>query len=85
MVSRDAPIGSRHDGPVRVANGDNHKSLDHDEILKATTVSPKHHCAVAGSPRILNLVDYRLEVIVLKSAYAGPASLDHHPAAGARR
>lgn len=36
MVSRDAPIGSRHDGPVRVANGDNRKSLDHDEILKAT-------------------------------------------------
>jgi hypothetical protein len=37
MVSGDAPIRSRRYGPVRVANGDNHKSLDRDEILKAMT------------------------------------------------
>jgi hypothetical protein len=31
---------------------------------------------VDGSPRILELVDYRLEDIVVKGAWSGPATLD---------
>jgi acetoacetate decarboxylase len=34
---------------------------------------------VAGSPRILELVDYRLEDIVVKGAWSGPATLDLRP------
>ena len=62
--------------------GYNHKSLDHDEILKALA-SPNYLLKIIphvdGSPRVLELVDYRLEDVLLKSAYAGPASLDLHP------
>lgn len=84
-VVRDALIGSLDYGPVRVASGVmgyNHKSLDHDEICK-TLASPNYLLKIIphvdGSPRILELVDYRLEDVVLKSAYTGPASLDLHP------
>jgi acetoacetate decarboxylase len=34
---------------------------------------------VDGSPRILELVDYRLEDIVTKGAWTGPATLDLRP------
>jgi acetoacetate decarboxylase len=34
---------------------------------------------VDGTPRILELVDYRLEDIVLKGAWTGPATLDLSP------
>lgn len=85
QVVRDALIGSLDYGPVRVATGVmgyNHKLLDHDEILQALA-APNYLLKIIphvdGSPRILELVDYRLEDVVLKSAYTGPASLDLHP------
>ena len=34
---------------------------------------------VDGSPRICELVDYRLEDIVMKGAWTGPATLDLEP------
>ena len=34
---------------------------------------------VDGSPRILELVDYRLEDVVIKGAWSGPAALDLRP------
>ena len=34
---------------------------------------------VDGSPRICELVDYRLEDIVMKGAWTGPATLDLSP------
>src|SRR5262249_32810740 len=34
---------------------------------------------VDGSPRILELVDYRLEDIVMKGAWTGPATLELEP------
>jgi acetoacetate decarboxylase len=84
-VERDALVGSLDYSPVRVARGVmgyKHKQLDHDAILEAFA-APNYLLKiiphVAGSPRILELIDYRLEDIVLKSAYTGPASLALQP------
>jgi acetoacetate decarboxylase len=84
-VERDALVGSLDYGPVRVANGVmgyKHKEADHNEILKALAL-PNYLLKIIphvdGSPRILELVDFRLQDVVLKSAYTGPASLDLHP------
>ncbi len=84
-VEKDALVGALDYGPVRVATGVmgyKHKAVDHDAILKALAL-PNYLLKIIphvdGAPRILELVDYRLEDVVVKSAYTGPASLDLHP------
>jgi acetoacetate decarboxylase len=70
---------------VRVARGVmgyNHAALDSAKILPALALPNfllKIIPHVDGSPRILELVEYHLEDITLKSAYTGPVSLDLHP------
>jgi acetoacetate decarboxylase len=85
VVARDALVGSLDYGPVRVARGVmgyKYRALDHAAVAKAFAL-PNYLLKIIphvdGSPRILELVDYRLEDVVIKSAYTGPASLDLHP------
>jgi len=84
-IEKDALVGALDYGPVRVATGVmgyKHETLNHAAVLEALAVPNfllKIIPHVDGSPRILELVDYRLEDVLLKSAYSGPASLDLHP------
>jgi acetoacetate decarboxylase len=82
---KDTLIGTLDYGPVRVATGTmgyKHKALDHDAVL-ASLALPNYLLKIIphvdGSPRILELVDYRLEDVVLKGAWSGPAALDLRP------
>jgi acetoacetate decarboxylase len=84
-VDKDTLIGTLDYGPVRVATGTmgfKHKALDLNEV-RAGLEKPNYLLKIIphvdGSPRILELVDYRLEDIVMKGAWAGPASLDLAP------
>jgi acetoacetate decarboxylase len=84
-VQRDALVGVLDYGSCRVARavmGYNHRALDPAEVMKSLAV-PNYLLKIIphvdGSPRILELVDYRLEDVVLKSAYTGPASIELHP------
>jgi acetoacetate decarboxylase len=81
----DTFIGTLDYGSVRVATGTmgyKHQALDHDKVLKSLAVPNyllKIIPCVDGTPRILELVDYRLEDVVLKGAWTGPAALDLRP------
>ncbi len=84
-VQRDALVGVLNYGSCRVARavmGYNHRALDIAEVMKSLAV-PNYLLKIIphvdGSPRILELVDYRLEDVVLKSAYTGPASIELTP------
>ncbi len=84
-VERDVLVGALHYGSSHVARGTmgyKHRLLDQADALKSL-VAPNYLLKIIphvdGSPRILELVDYRLEDVVLKSAYTGPASLELHP------
>ena len=84
-IEKDALVGVLDYGPVRVATGVmgyKHKTLNHANVLEALAV-PNYLLKIIphvdGSPRILELVDYRLEDVVVKCAYTGPGSLDLHP------
>jgi acetoacetate decarboxylase len=81
-VERDALVGILDYGSVRVARGVmgyKHHALDHADISRSLML-PNYLLKIIphvdGSPRILELVDYRLEDIAVKSAYTGPASLE---------
>lgn len=82
---KDTLIGTLDYGSVRVATGTmgyKHKALDLDEVarsLAAPNYLLKIIPHVDGSPRVLELVDYRLEDVVLKGAWTGPAALDLRP------
>jgi acetoacetate decarboxylase len=62
--------------------GFKHKALDL-ETVRASLVKPNYLLKIIphvdGSPRICELVDYRLEDIVMKGAWTGPATLDLRP------
>ena len=82
---KDTLIGTLDYGPVRVATGTmgfKHKALDL-ETVKASLAKPNYLLKIIphvdGSPRILELVDYRLEDVVVKGAWSGPAALDLRP------
>jgi acetoacetate decarboxylase len=84
-VDKDTLIGTLDYGPVRVATGTmgfKHKALDLD-VVRAVLEKPNYLLKIIphvdGSPRILELVDYRLEDIVMKGAWSGPAALDLSP------
>jgi acetoacetate decarboxylase len=84
-VDKDTLIGTLDYGPVRVATatmGYKHKALDLKPIeagLKKPNYLLKIIPHVDGSPRICELVDYRLEDLVVKGAWTGPAALELHP------
>jgi acetoacetate decarboxylase len=84
-VERDTLIGTLNYGSVRIATGTmgfKHKALDPDAV-RANLEKPNYLLKIIphvdGSPRICELVDYRLEDIVLKGAWTGPATLDLEP------
>ena len=84
-VATDTLIGTLDYGPVRVATatmGYKHKALDLKPV-EAAFARPNYLLKIIphvdGSPRICELVDYRLEDVVLKGAWTGPASLEFHP------
>ena len=81
----DTLIGTLDYGSVRVATGTmgyKHRALDLKPVAE-TLAKPNYLLKIIphvdGSPRILELVDYRLEDIVLKGAWTGPAALDLKP------
>lgn len=82
---KDTLVGTLDYGSVRVATGTmgyKHRALDAEEVAKALAV-PNYLLKIIphvdGSPRILELVDYRLEDVVIKGAWTGPAALDVRP------
>ncbi|CAN1724511.1 Acetoacetate decarboxylase 2 [Hyphomicrobium sp. 1Nfss2.1] len=84
-VVTDTLIGTLDYGPIRVATGTmgyKHKALDLDAVA-ASLVKPNYLLKIIphvdGSPRILELVDYRLEDVAVKGAWTGPAALDLRP------
>jgi acetoacetate decarboxylase len=84
-VDKDTLIGTLDYGPVRVATGTmgfKHKALDL-EAVHASLIKPNYLLKIIphvdGSPRILELVDYRLEDIFMKGAWSGPAALELSP------
>jgi acetoacetate decarboxylase len=84
-IDKDTLIGTLDYGPVRIATGTmgfKHKALDL-EMVHAGLIKPNYLIKIIphvdGSPRILELVDYRLEDIVMKGAWTGPATLELEP------
>jgi acetoacetate decarboxylase len=82
---KDAFVGTLDYGSVRVATGTmgyKHQALDLKAVAKSLA-QPNYLLkiipCVDGSPRILEIVDYRLEDVVLKGAWSGPAALDLRP------
>jgi len=82
---KDALVGTLDYGPVRVATGTmgyKHAALPAKDVLASLEI-PNYLLKIIphvdGSPRILELVDYRLEDIVLKGAWSGPGALDLCP------
>jgi acetoacetate decarboxylase len=81
-VHRDTLVGTLDYGPVRVATGTmgfKHWTLDHHAAL-ASLAQPNFLLKIVphvdGSPRICELVRYRLEDVTLKGVWGGPAALD---------
>jgi acetoacetate decarboxylase len=77
----DTLVGTLDYGPVRVALGTmgyKHHALEHDAVL-ASLLGPnwllKIIPHVDGTPRICELVEYRLKDVQLKGAWSGPAAL----------
>jgi acetoacetate decarboxylase len=84
-IDKDTLIGTLDYGSVRVATGTmgfKHTTLDL-EAVHASLIKPNYLLKIIphvdGSPRILEIVDYRLEDIVMKGAWSGPAMLDLSP------
>ncbi|WP_342237464.1 acetoacetate decarboxylase [Inquilinus sp. OTU3971] len=78
----DALVGTLDYGPVRVATGTmgyKHRPADRAAVLAALQEPNfllKIIPHVDGTPRICELVEYRLEDVALKGAWTGPAALD---------
>lgn len=82
---RDTLIGTLDYGPVRVAIGTmgyKHQALDLKQVA-ATLAEPNYLLKIIphvdGTPCILELIDYRLEDVIVKGAWTGPAALDLRP------
>jgi acetoacetate decarboxylase len=85
-VDKDTLLGTLDYGPVRVATatmGYKHRTLNSAEVQKSLLV-PNYLLKIVphvdGTPRICELVSYRLEDVVVKGAWSGPAALElwHH-------
>jgi acetoacetate decarboxylase len=85
-VETDTLVGTLDYGPVRIATGTmgyKHRALDKDKVresLLAPSYLLKIIPHVDGSPRVLEIVRYYLEDVVVKGAWSGPAALQlaHH-------
>ncbi|WP_424360403.1 acetoacetate decarboxylase [Methylocystis parvus] len=84
-VERDALVGTLDYGSLRIATGTmgyKHVALDPAAVQKNMSV-PNYLLKIIphvdGSPRILELVDYRLEDVTVKGAWTGPAALELAP------
>ena len=84
-ADKDTLVGTLDYGTVRIATGTmgfKHRAADPKQIL-ASLRKPNYLLKIIphvdGTPRICELVDYRLEDIVLKGAWTGPAALDLRP------
>ena len=81
----DTLVGTLDYGPVRIATGTmgyKHRALDQDAILKSLATPTwllKIIPHVDGTPRICELVEYYLEDVTVKGAWAGPAALSLAP------
>jgi acetoacetate decarboxylase len=82
----DTLVGTLDYGPLRVATGTmgyKHRAADLAQV-KASLAAPNFLLKIIphvdGTPRICELVEYDLEDVVLKGAWAGPAALQlsHH-------
>jgi acetoacetate decarboxylase len=80
-IEVDSLVGTLDYGSVRVATatmGYKHKEMDM-KLLLASLKTPSYLLKIIphvdGSPRICELVEYRLEELELKWAYSGPCSL----------
>jgi len=80
----DTLLGTLDYGSVRVATatmGYKHRAIDPDAVLSGL-LEPGYLLKIIphvdGSPRICELVEYRLEDVVVKGAWAGPAALQLH-------
>jgi acetoacetate decarboxylase len=81
----DTFVGTLDYGRVRVATGTmgyKHKALDPAAVAKSLAV-PNYLLKIIphvdGSPRIFELVDYRLEDVTIKGAWSGPGALELVP------
>ena len=84
-IEKDTLIGTLDYGPVRVATGTmgyKHRTLDTSEI-KLAMGTPNFLIKVIphvdGTARICELVEYRLEDIEVRGAWAGPGALQLNP------
>ncbi|SME90829.1 acetoacetate decarboxylase [Tistlia consotensis] len=81
----DTLVGTLDYGPVRVATGTmgyKHREADLDAVktsLQGPNFLLKIIPHVDGTPRICELVEYRLEDIVVKGAWTGPGALSLMP------
>jgi len=82
----DTLVGTLDYGPLRVATGTmgyKHREADLAQV-KASVAAPNFLLKIIphvdGAPRICELVEYHLEDVALKGAWAGPAALhlSHH-------
>ena len=84
-LEKDTLVGTLDYGPVRVATGTmgyKHRTLDASEIklaMGAPNFLIKVIPHVDGTARICELVEYRLEDIEVRGAWAGPGSLQLNP------
>jgi acetoacetate decarboxylase len=82
---KDTLVGTLDYGSVRVATGTmgyKHKAIDLHSVAASLAV-PNYLLKIIphvdGRPRILELVDYRLEDVIVKGAWSGPGALDLRP------
>jgi acetoacetate decarboxylase len=81
-VAQDALVGQLDYGPVRVVTatmGYKYEALDPAVVAKSLA-APNYLLKIIphvdGSPRILELVEYYLEDVVVKGAWSGPAAIE---------
>ncbi|WP_158966782.1 acetoacetate decarboxylase [Chachezhania sediminis] len=85
QVNKDTLIGTLDYSGLRVARGTmgyKHKALDTKPILESL-LGPNYLLKIIphvdGTPRICEIVEYRLEDVIVKGAWTGPARLDLQP------
>jgi acetoacetate decarboxylase len=84
-IEKDTLVGTLDYGPVRVATGTmgyKHRTLDASQIkhaMSAPNFLLKVIPHVDGTARICELVEYRLEDVAVRGAWAGPGSLQLNP------
>jgi acetoacetate decarboxylase len=85
-VDADTLLGTLDYGPIRIATGTmgyKNAPLDLDSVRKAL-LGPNYLLKIVPhvdcTPRICEIVDYRIEDLTVKGAWSGPGSLElfHH-------